>query len=96
MFNNKAKLDARSRKIKDDKNALSTKRAKIAELARIINLQPEMILPMEAKQEIDNEQFRLEFALAQLKSRFAEAECDLKIAAMEKVLTIIKANRPNK
>jgi hypothetical protein len=94
MFNNKARLDARSRKIKSDKNALDIKRAKIKELATIINMQPEMILPIEVKQDIDNEQFRLEFALAQLKREFSERECDLKIAAMEKVIGIMKQHRP--
>jgi hypothetical protein len=93
MFNQKERLDARSRKIKADKSSLDLKRAKIAELAKIINLQPEMTLPIEAKQEIDNEQFRLEFALTNLKRECAERECDLKIAAMEKVIGLIRQNR---
>lgn len=67
---------------------LQEKRQKIKTLAAIIGLQPPVLLT--TKERVDNEQFRLEFALKTLRDEFANREADLKIMAMEQVIQIIK------
>ena len=68
---------------------LKAKLEKIAELGKIIALSSERVLPTETRQEIDNEQFRLEFALRKLVDEVKEREADLKIKSMEKIVLLL-------
>jgi hypothetical protein len=93
MKNLKARIDQRSREIKNDKDALAPKQERVRELAKLIELQGEVKIPLTIKQEIENTQFRMEFKLATLKNDFEKQACEIKIAAMEKVLDLMKKNR---
>lgn len=70
---------------------IQEKRIKIRGLATIIALQPPVSLAV--KEQVDHEQFALELAKKNLRDEFANREADLKIAAMEKVVQIIKQNQ---
>lgn len=70
------------------KKPIEDKRAKIKDLSAIIGLQPPVLLT--TKELVDHQQFRLELALKTLRDEFRDREADLKIAAMERVIQIIK------
>ena len=92
MNNLKSRLDARSRKIAVEKDApeLAKKLQRISELAKVISLGAGQSLTREQKQETDNEQFKLEFHLKELQKEFREREADFKIAAMERIINLLK------
>lgn len=73
---------------------LLQKLARVQELANIINLSADRILPIEDREAIDNEQFRMEFALKNLVDEVREKEADIKIKHMENVVSILK-KQPN-
>lgn len=72
-----------------NEHKLHKKLQRLKELSTIIELHKGQILTREQKQEVDNEQFRLEFALRTLVDESKIREADLKIAAMEKIVTLI-------
>lgn len=78
------------------------KRERIKQLGTLIGLHNEL-LPMQVRMEIENEQLRTQYRLKQLrdlrrrqfKDNYPSKECDIKIAAMEKVLQILNNYRTN-
>jgi len=69
---------------------LAPKLTKIKELAQVIMLSADRILPVGTRQEVENEEFRLQFALKTLTDEAREREADLKIKHMEKVVELLK------
>jgi hypothetical protein len=72
--------------------SLQAKLKKVAELSQVIDLSSVRTLPQTLRTDIENEQFRLEFALYTLVDKCKEEEADLKIAAMQKVINLLNSN----
>jgi hypothetical protein len=72
--------------------SLQAKLKKVAELSQVIDLSSVRALPQTLRTDIENEQFRLEFALRTLVDECKEEEADLKIAAMQKVINLLNSN----
>jgi hypothetical protein len=73
---------------------LLPKLEQISNLGKIISLSADRLLPAQVRQDVENEQFRLEFALRTLVEEVREREADLKIKHMSKVVELLKGNDP--
>lgn len=68
---------------------LEEKKKELADLTKRIELRAGKVLDREKKQGVENEQFKLEFALKNLLDECRVKETELKITAFENILKIL-------
>lgn len=76
----------------DIQKRIDDKLAKVRQLADVISMGANAFLSKETKMNIENEQFKMEFALKNLVDEAREKEADIKIKHMEQVVTYLKDN----